>query len=101
MVENMDESFLITPSWGKIQKRIRANQNVMLQFDISSGETEIKTEVIGQVKYILPDEQDNSIKLGIEFSESELHADTKQLIHRISAFSGSCPECKFDECPNL
>jgi len=23
MVENMDESFLITPSWGKIQKRIK------------------------------------------------------------------------------
>ncbi|MHC4243794.1 MAG: PilZ domain-containing protein [Planctomycetota bacterium] len=74
-----------------------ANPNVMLQFDISLCET----EVIGQVRYILPDEQDNSIKLGIEFSESELHADTKQLIHRISALSGNCPECKFDECPSL
>ncbi len=79
--------------WGQL----RANQNVILQFDISSCET----EVIGQVRYILPDEQDNSIKLGVEFSESELQADTKQLIHRISALSGSCPECKFDECPSL
>ncbi len=56
-----------------------ANPNVMLQFDISLCET----EVIGQVRYILH-EQDNSITLGIEFSESELQADTKQLIHRIS-----------------
>lgn len=86
-----------TVCWGQL----RTNQNVMLQFDISSVETEIKTEVVGQVRYILPDEQDNSIILGIEFSESELYADTKQLLHRISEFSGICPECKFDECPNL
>jgi len=26
MVENMDESFLITPSWGKIQKRIKESR---------------------------------------------------------------------------
>ena len=82
-------------------EQLRTNQSVKLQFDISSSETEIKTEVIGQVKYIVPDEQDNRIKLGIEFLESELNADTKQAIHRISEFSGSCPECKFDECPNI
>jgi len=54
-------------------EQLRTNQNVMLQFDISSSETEIKTEVIDQVRYILPDERDNSIMLGIEFPESESH----------------------------
>ena len=82
-------------------EQLRPNQSVKLQFDISSSETEIKTEVIGQVKYLVPDEQDNRIKLGIEFLESELNADTKQAIHRISEFSWSCSECKFDECPNI
>ena len=82
-------------------EQLRTNQSVKLQFDISSCETEIKTEVIGQVKYIVPDEQDNRIKLGIEFSESEFHADTKQTISRIYGFSWPCLECKFDECPNL
>ena len=78
--------------WGQL----RANQNVILQLNISSCET----EVLGQVRYILPDEQGNSIKLGIEFSESELHPDIKQLIHEISVFSESCPECEFDMCPS-
>jgi hypothetical protein len=82
-------------------EQLRPNQSVKLQFDISSGETEIKTEVIGQVRYIVAGEQDNRIKLGIEFSESELPADTKQAISRIFGFAGSCPECKFNECPNL
>jgi len=83
--------------WGQLHK----NQNIILQFDVSSVENETKTEAIGQVRYIFPDEQDNSIILGIEFSESEFYADTKQLIHRISDFSEICPECKFDECPNV
>jgi hypothetical protein len=78
--------------WGQL----RANQNVMLQFNISSCET----EVIGQVRYIMPDEHDNGIKLGIEFTESELQAETKQLINQISELSGGCPECKFDVCPS-
>ena len=79
-LSNIDESgaqiLVEAVSW----EHFYANPNVMLQFDISLCET----EVIGQVRYILPDEQDNSITLGIEFSESELQADTKQLIHRIS-----------------
>jgi len=78
--------------WGQLS----TNQNVMLQIEIILCET----EVIGQVRYILPDEQDNSIQLGIEFSESELQADIKQLFHGISEFSAGCPECKFDECPS-
>ena len=82
-------------------EQLHSNQSVKLQFEISSGETEIKTEVIGQVRYILPDEQDNKIKLGIEFLESELHADIKQAIDRIFVISERCSECKFDECPNL
>ena len=26
MIDNMNESFLITPSWGKVQKRIAKNR---------------------------------------------------------------------------
>ena len=81
-------------------EQLHANQSVKLQLDVSSSEMEIKTEVIGHVKYVLPDEQVNKIKLGIEFSESGLHADTRQAIRQISEFSRSCPECKFDECLN-
>ena len=67
-------------------EQLRTNQRVKLQFDFSSSEIEIKTQATGQVRYVVPDEQDNRIKLGIEFSESELHADTKQAIYRICCF---------------
>ncbi|MHC4084870.1 MAG: PilZ domain-containing protein [Planctomycetota bacterium] len=82
-------------------ERLRTNQRIKLQLDISSSETEIKTEATGQVRYIVPDEQDNRIKLGIEFSESELNTDTKRAIHQVCEGIEHCPECKFDECPNL
>ena len=49
----------------------------------------------------MPDEQDNRIKLGIEFSEFELNADTKKAIHQVCESVGSCSECKFDECTKL
>ena len=80
---------------------LRTNQKVKLQLDISSSEIEIKTEATGRVRYIVPDEQDNKIKLGIKFSEFELSADTKKAIHQVCEAVGACPECKFDECPNL
>ncbi|MBW8038984.1 MAG: hypothetical protein FVQ85_03180 [Planctomycetes bacterium] len=82
-------------------ERLRTNQRVKLQLDISSSETEIQTEVTGQVRYMVPDEQDNRIKLGIEFSESALNADTKRAIHQVCEDVEPCPECTFDECPNL
>ena len=82
-------------------EQLRPNQSVKLQFNISSSETENKTKVIGNVRYILPDEEDNRIKLGIEFLEYELQADTKQSICRIFEILETCPECKFDECQNL
>jgi len=80
-------------------EQLRPNQSVKLQFDISSSEP--KTVVIGHVRYILPDEQDNRIKLGIEFLEYELQADTKQSIRRIFEILETCHECKFDECQNI
>ena len=80
-------------------EQFRPNQSVKLQFDISSSEP--KTEVIGHIRYILPDEQDNRIKLGIEFLEYELQADTKQSIRRIFEILETCHECKFDECQNI
>ncbi len=82
-------------------ERLRTNQRVKLQLDISSSEAEIQTEVTGQVRYMVPDEQENRIKLGIEFSESALNADTKRAIHQVCEGVEPCPECKFDECPNL
>lgn len=80
---------------------LRTNQKVKLQLDISSSEIKIKTEATGRVRYIVPDEQDNKIKLGIKFSEFKLNADTQKAIHQICEAVGACPECKFDECPNL
>lgn len=63
--------------WGQL----RTNERVKLQLDISSSQIEIKTEATGEVRYIVPDEQDDRVKLGIEFSESELDADTnRQLV---------------------
>lgn len=82
-------------------EQLRTNQRIKLQLDISSSETEIKTEATGHVRYIVPDEQDNRIKLGIEFSESELNGDIKRAIHQVCKVVEHCPECKFDECPNL
>jgi len=82
-------------------EQLRPNQRVKLQLDISSSQIEIKTEATGQVRYIMPDEQDNRIKLGIKFLESELCADTKQAIHKICEVVEPCPESTFDECPNL
>jgi hypothetical protein len=82
-------------------EQLRTNQKVRLQLDISSGETEMKTEATGRVRYILPDEQDNRIKLGIKFSEFKLNADTKRAIHQVCEAIRRCPECKFDECTNL
>jgi hypothetical protein len=83
--------------WGQL----RTNQSVKIIFDISSSETEIKTEVNGYVRYILPDEQDNRILLGIEFSKPDLHTDTLQSISRICEFSGPCTEIKSGKCPNM
>ncbi|MHC4111493.1 MAG: PilZ domain-containing protein [Planctomycetota bacterium] len=80
-------------------ERLRTHQRIKLQLDISSSETEIKTQATGQVRYIVPDEQDNRIKLGIEFSESALNADTKRAIHQVCEVAEPCSECKFDECP--
>jgi hypothetical protein len=82
-------------------EQLHTNQRIKLQLDISSSETEVKTEATGQVRYIVPDEQDNRIKLGIEFSESALNADTKRAIQQVCEGVEHCPECKFDECPNL
>ena len=82
-------------------EQLHANQNVKLQIALSSCETEIKTEVIGQVKYVVPDEQENKIKLGIKFSESGINADIKLAINRISESSDACSKCKFEECTNL
>lgn len=82
-------------------ERLRTNQRVKLQLDISSSETEIQTEATGQVRYMVPDEQENRIRLGIEFSESALSADAKRAIHQVCEVVEPCPECKFDECPNL
>ena len=82
-------------------ERLRTNQRIKLQIDISSGKTKIKTEVTGRVRYIVPDEQDNRIKLGIKFSGSALNADTKRAIRQVCESVEHCPECKFDECPNL
>ena len=81
--------------------QLRPNQRVKLQFDISSSQIEIKTEATGQVRYVLADEQDNRIKLGIGFLESELCADTKQAIHQVCEVVGFCPEYTFNKCPNL
>jgi hypothetical protein len=82
-------------------EQLRTNQKVRLQLYISSSETQIKTEATGKVRYIVPDEQDNRIKLGIKFSEFKLNAKTKRAIRQVCETVGSCPECKFDECPNL
>jgi hypothetical protein len=82
-------------------EQLRTNQKVRLQLDISSGETQIKTEATGRVRYIVPDEQDNRIKLGIKFSEFKLNADTKRAIQQVCEDVGACPDCKFDECTNL
>ena len=82
-------------------EQLRPNQRVNLQLDISSSQIEIKTEATGQIRYVLPDEQDNRIKLGIGFLESELCADTKQAIRQVCEVVGFCPESTFDECPNL
>ncbi len=82
-------------------KHLHPNQSIKLQLDIASGETEIKTEVIGCVRYIVPYRQDKDIKLGIEFSESGFHAGIKQSIRQIFKISEPCPECKFDECPSI
>ena len=82
-------------------EQLQTNQCVKLQIDASSCETEIKTEIFGRIKYIMPDEQDNKIRLGIEFLEAGLNDDTKQAIRKISESSGTCSECTFDECPNL
>jgi len=81
--------------------QLRPNQRVKLQFDISSSQIEIKTEATGQVRYVLADEQDNRIKLGIGFLESELCADTKEAIRQVCEVVGFCPESTFDACPNL
>ncbi len=74
---------------------------IKLKLDISSSKTEIKTEATGHVRYIMPDEQNNRIKLGIKFSETSLNDVTKRAIHQICESVEHCPECKFDECPNL
>ena len=82
-------------------EQLHANQSLKLQFDASSSATQIKTEVIGQVRYAVPDEQYDRIKLGIEFSESDLNAVAKEAISRILKLSNNCSECKFDECSYL
>ena len=77
------------------------NQKVKLQLDFCSSETEIKTETAGQLKYVVPNEQVDRIKVGIEFLESELDADTKRAIGQSLEVVGPCPESKLDKCPNL
>ena len=74
----------------------------MKTFGVFKPKSTIYTPNCGSwVRYILADEQDNRIKLGIAFLEYELNPDTKQSIHRIFEVLDPCPECKFDECQNL
>ena len=82
-------------------EQFRPNQRVMVQVDFRSGETDIQTETTGQLKYVVPNEQVDTMKVGIEFLESELDADTKRVIGQIIELAGPCPESKFDKCPNL
>ncbi len=81
--------------------QLRPDQRVKLQLNYCSSEIEIKTESTGQLRYIVPDEEIGRMKLGIEFSESDLDADTRQAISQILEVVGPCPESKSDKCPNL
>jgi hypothetical protein len=82
-------------------EQLRPDQRVKLQLDFCSNGIEIKTEATGQLKYILPDEQIGRMRLGIEFLESDLDADTREAISQILEVVGHCPESKSDKCPNL
>ncbi|MBN2456519.1 MAG: PilZ domain-containing protein [Sedimentisphaerales bacterium] len=82
-------------------EQLLPNQMVKLQLEISSSETNIKAEMIGQVVYILSGEQDRSIKLRVKFLESELNTDTKRLIPQACEAIAYCHASEFGECPNL
>lgn len=81
--------------WGQLS----SNQKVKLQIDIPLSETKIKAEIIGNVIYVVPDEQDNKIKMGVRFSESELDADTKRAIPQACEAIGPCLASEFGDCP--